>query len=311
MLDLHSPRISSRNVSSCEARGSTTETSRMLMEQLNMFLWLLNHMIREGNVWMRLCNEWSSKFVLKLTAICLWYEGWITYRKALIRWGDFNTEMCYSAVVLPYKSFFIMLALPYEIRRPVVWFEWLYEVSSMWNVRSLDRIYLQKIRIIQKVSYKWMLLKQQLYNNWYYHVSLTWWKRMRVNRAVASAFLPNPQNKKTVNHKDSNRLNNCLNNLEWATHSENMKHWFEFWFCKPSYAMKWRFWKNNPCSKKVLQKNLYWDIIKQWDSLMDIYRETWMSFKSISSCCLWHRKIYNWFKREYTDQQYFKSVKTE
>jgi len=41
---------------------------------------------------------------------------------------------------------------------------------------------------------------------------------------VAMAFLQNPDNKKTVNHKDGNKKNNCLANLEWATHVENAKH---------------------------------------------------------------------------------------
>lgn len=45
-----------------------------------------------------------------------------------------------------------------------------------------------------------------------------------VYRLVAQAFLENPENKRTVNHKDGNPLNNHINNLEWMTHSENTQH---------------------------------------------------------------------------------------
>ncbi len=52
-------------------------------------------------------------------------------------------------------------------------------------------------------------------------------KDFYIHRLVAETFIPNPNNKPTVNHKDGNKLNNTLSNLEWNTHSENALHSYE------------------------------------------------------------------------------------
>lgn len=53
-----------------------------------------------------------------------------------------------------------------------------------------------------------------------------------VHRAVAELYLKNPDNKKEVNHKDGNKLNNSLSNLEWCTHRENILHAHKIGLCK-------------------------------------------------------------------------------
>ncbi len=53
-------------------------------------------------------------------------------------------------------------------------------------------------------------------------------KQHKVSRLVAIAFIPNPKNKPTVNHRNGDKANDTVSNLEWATHKENHKHASKF-----------------------------------------------------------------------------------
>ena len=61
---------------------------------------------------------------------------------------------------------------------------------------------------------------------WYFNAvfGLRKYRQMLIHRVVAYLFIPNPENKPEVNHKDKNTDNNCVDNLEWVTKSENEKH---------------------------------------------------------------------------------------
>lgn len=104
----------------------------------------------------------------------------------------------------------------YEVWKDVVGFEGKYEVSNFGRVRNKN--------------HQW-LLNQYINENGYCIVGLHSrqnntgkTKHFRVHRLVAEAFIQNPENKRTVNHIDGNKMNNNVKNLEWATHGENIKH---------------------------------------------------------------------------------------
>jgi len=180
-----------------------------------------------------------------------------------------------------------------EIRKPVVGYEWLYEISDQWRVKSLERIvlrnwkypFMQKWRI-RSVNYS--------HTRWYASVWLQkpWWgsRTEHVHVMVAKAFIPNPDNKRTVNHKDGNKKDNSVSNLEWMTYWENNQHSYDaklrIWRPCP---FKWVLWKDNPFSKKINQYTKQWEFVKRRDAMMDIQRELWFWHNSIWACCSWYR----------------------
>lgn len=109
---------------------------------------------------------------------------------------------------------------------PLTWFNGKYQVSRIGEVKSvysLDKY--GNIKFTNKV------LKQFKDKNGYFKVGLSWLdhgklikKNFRVHRLVAIAFIPNPENKPQINHKDCNRGNNHFKNLEWCTPKENTHH---------------------------------------------------------------------------------------
>lgn len=107
-----------------------------------------------------------------------------------------------------------------EIWKDVQGYEGQYQVSNLGRVKSLKRKLNSGRTVSEKILNSSNKKKTQ---DGYLMVALAG-KTFRINRLVATAFIPNPDNKLVVNHIDGNKENNKADNLEWATISENMLH---------------------------------------------------------------------------------------
>lgn len=109
--------------------------------------------------------------------------------------------------------------------RDINGFEGFYQVSNLGRVRSIAATKSLGWHRTTKVIFREKILSTQETGNGYLVVYLTCCgrrKRAYIHRLVANAFLEKQEGRIEVNHIDFNRQNNCIDNLEWCTHAENM-----------------------------------------------------------------------------------------
>lgn len=111
-----------------------------------------------------------------------------------------------------------------EIWLPIQGFEGYYEISNLGRVKSLSRLswngkvfFTLKEKILRPRKDGIGYCKVSLYEDHHYIDK-------KIHCLVAIYFIPNPENKPEVNHIDGNKLNNCVENLEWVTPKENIRH---------------------------------------------------------------------------------------
>ena len=135
--------------------------------------------------------------------------------------------------------------------------------------------------------------------NGYYHVDLYRnGKRItkRINRLVAETFIPNPLNLPEVNHKDGNKHNNSVNNLEWVTKSENMKHAFRSGLAKPSYGM---LGKKNPNAGRKGKPFRIVETNEIFKTSLECEKKKGLNNRHINDCLKGRQKTHRGFHFEY------------
>lgn len=145
----------------------------------------------------------------------------------------------------------------------------LYRVSSFGRIKSLK---------------KNIIMKPILQSNGYCHIGLNngVQKQFRLHRIIANTFIPNPENKPQVNHKDGNKQNNRIENLEWNTPKENMNHAMRTGLNRPS--MIGRFGADHNTSKPCLQISSDGFLLAVYGSQYEAMRQTGICQTTINKC---------------------------
>lgn len=185
-----------------------------------------------------------------------------------------------------------------EIWKDVVGYEGLYQVSNIGNVKSLNWRGLGKP--------KNLYLKP--HNKGYLQVELAKdgnKKCYTVHQLVATAFIPNPNNLAQINHKDEDKKNNRVDNLEWCTRSYNAAYSIDRHPERKPNGIgrrKGSRFKGINSELKILQLSLDGEIVKEWSCSRDIFLKTGMSDWSISECCRGNRKTAYGYKWQYANE---------
>ena len=124
-----------------------------------------------------------------------------------------------------------------------------YEISNLGNIRKKN---------YDSRSPKYRYLHKSEDKDGYYTTSIKG-KTLRVHRLVALAFIPNNEGLPQVNHKDEDKKNNCVDNLEWCTNKYNSY-----------YGKRNRLISKKHSNFRIIQKDLEGNIIKIWDDIYDL-----------------------------------------
>ena len=148
-----------------------------------------------------------------------------------------------------------------EIWKDIQGYEGFYQISNLGNVKSLERVIDKGNGILQHRKERIMNKRESV--DGYYIAKLNVNKKSKsiaIHILVARHFIDNPNNYPEVNHKDCNRKNNQVDNLEWCTHQQNVEHSKQLGHYKtksgcdnPNYkndTLKIKY-KNNPTLAKI------------------------------------------------------------
>ena len=175
-----------------------------------------------------------------------------------------------------------------EIWKDIPNYEGFYQISNLGRVKSLERKTVGKfIRIVKE---KIIILQKNYFRKdckeFYYYVQLHKDNRIKdfkIHRLVAESFIDNPNNLKEINHKNGIKTDNSIENLEWITHLENVRH----------------AWKNGLIKNKdyvVFQLDLNNNILYKYNSIKEAAEINSLDCAGIRKCILNQRKSCGGFK---------------
>lgn len=173
--------------------------------------------------------------------------------------------------------------MPKETWKPIPEFEH-YEISTMGRVRKIAYL---RTTLAAKSSYEAVQLFAGDGHGAKNKGRLSAMKKVNIHRLVAEAFITNPENKPQVNHLDGNKLNNKLENLEWCTRSENLKH---------AYENNLRYQMNGPRScNRINQIDESGNVIKTWGGAKELTASGYSKSKIYNAIGQGHRyRSYTW-----------------
>lgn len=166
-----------------------------------------------------------------------------------------------------------------EIWKSIAGYEGLYAVSNEGNVRSLNFNHTGKAKILKPLKVTDDYLRVRLYKDGK-------GKTMKVHRLVAQAFIPNPNNLETVNHRDEVKTNNSASNLEWMSVADNINYGTRNRRSAEAQVNDTK--KSKPV--QMLDKSTN-ELLATFPSIMEAQRVTGISQGNIGKCCNGKRKF--------------------
>lgn len=198
-----------------------------------------------------------------------------------------------------------------EIWKDIKGYKGLYQISNLGRIKSLGRTIKRDKKGEMRIEEK--IIQVHTLKNGYNKVDLFKEGKKKccyIHRLVAEAFIPNTDRKKDVNHINGIKLDNRVENLEWATRSENMKHAFRTGLSATTEAQRIAARKNGSKNitqtypkimKKVKQYDLEGNFIKEWKSITDAEEHLNINLKHMAEHCRGKRKSLGGYIWRYSD----------
>ena len=169
-----------------------------------------------------------------------------------------------------------------EIYKDIEGYAGLYQISNHGNVKSLNK---RKGRMLKNTKDHFGYLRVNLYKDFKYKIH-------KVHRLVAQAFIPNPNNLTEINHKDEDKTNNKVDNLEWCTPKYNVNF---------GTAIQRRVENRDykALATKLCKQVLCVETGKIYPSTMEVQRQFGFNNSGVSAVCLGKCKTYKGYHWEY------------